>query len=153
MKYIFIAVVLLSFPMKVGSAVPPAVSRQLDCVYPNQAKVRMLLYDRAIPNPDFWVKVAIRESGHNHDQGDAKRTYNVFGMRHPSRRATTSVGSLRNHAVFKSLEDAVADLDLWMQVNPPRKGESMPDYLRRRRYNPDMDAYIKYLSYIRISCA
>lgn len=40
---------------------------------------------------------------------------NAFGMKHPSVRPTTSIGSSRGHAVYRSVEDSVKDYFLRQQ--------------------------------------
>jgi len=56
---------------------------------------------------------------------------NLFGMKYPSKRETTAIGTINNHSVYNTWMDAVDDYKLWQ------------DYMLHKASN--RDEYISYL--------
>ena len=61
------------------------------------------------------VAQAKHESG-NYNSDIFWENHNFFGMKHPRKRKTTSIGSSRGHAVYLSFEDAITDYFYYLEV-------------------------------------
>lgn len=92
---------------------------------------------RGVPTDwyDNAIRLARHESG-NYRSKLARKYNNIFGMRHPAKRRTTSTKSNEyGYATYASIEDAVIDFHYWYCVSPRKKGEAWADYLGRRKWN------------------
>lgn len=58
---------------------------------------------------------AVQESG-NFTSSLFGRNHNLFGMKHPERRVTTSLGSVGGYAYYATWVDSVVDYALWFQT-------------------------------------
>ena len=91
-----------------------------------------------------------------------KLNFNAFGMKLPKRRPTTATGpgiqppsseGATPYAAYKSLEDSVADLNIWLQYNkiPWTKINSESDYagflFKKGYFGDTFDNYLKGLRY------
>lgn len=71
-----------------------------------------LIFQLRLEHPDIVMAQTIEESGHYssalHIEGN-----NCTGMRVPSARPTTAVGTLYGHARYESVRDCIVDYALW----------------------------------------
>ncbi len=74
---------------------------------PENLKRALKLY--GIKNPDIVFKQAILETG-SFTSDIFKENNNLFGMKHPYVRTTTSLGSNRGHALYFNWLDSVRDM-------------------------------------------
>ncbi|MFO0399946.1 MAG: glucosaminidase domain-containing protein, partial [Sphingobacteriia bacterium] len=97
--------------------------------------------------PEMFTQVAIAESGWQLKSPVAMQNNNFFGFIYPSERFSYSTRENLGHAWYPSIEDAIADLKLWISLSPPLPGENPYAFLRRRGYNQN-PAYYTYLASI-----
>jgi len=73
---------------------------------------------------DFGIELLVAQARHetgNFTSAIFRESNNFFGMRHPRRRATRSIGVHREHARFQTLDDSVIDMILYLihfRTNP-----------------------------------
>jgi flagellum-specific peptidoglycan hydrolase FlgJ len=79
--------------------------------------------------PDVAIAQSMIESGH-FGSDIFKQNNNLFGMKHPGRRKTTSVGKKNGHASYKDWLDSVKDYKLW-QENWGLQNLSKEEYLNK----------------------
>lgn len=65
-----------------------------------------------------------------------KQNNNLFGLKHPSVRETTSLGVLNGHAYYDNIEDCITDYCLWQKYWYAKKGIS----------NLNMEEYYLFLA-------
>lgn len=92
------------------------------------------LIKRNVPYPHDWRRLSILEAGHKWESEYARVHHNFLGF---------------NSCYFKSKEQCADFLKRWVEMVPPREGETFYEYLTRRRYNPNMKHYINLLSQIK----
>lgn len=107
----------------------------------NKDSVLKLLQAQNVPFAKEFVVLAVAESGLMHPSN------NLFGMYHPKYRRTTSISQIGKYAVFRTWQDAVADLVYWVQASPPKTNETFTDFISRRAYHPN-PAYYTKLQYL-----
>lgn len=78
------------------------------------------------------------ESGH-YKSKLAKENNNYFGMKHPLKRATTSIGKKKGYASYKSWTYSVLDYALWQKANASNLTEkeyfdSLSTYAEDKKY-------------------
>jgi len=87
--------------------------------------------------------VAVQESGRKLNKGAVKRTLSPFGFH--LRKSPYVCGYYdENGERFSQYEtrlDALNDALLWTLQIPPKDGESMVDFIKRRKYNPQPSYY------------
>lgn len=74
--------------------------------------------------------------------------HNLFGMKQPGKRETTSTGEMFGHASFSHWVYSLYDYKLWqdykLKSNPIKKGESYPQWLERIGY-AESETYLQAL--------
>lgn len=100
-----------------------------------------------IKHAEIVIQQAIIESGWGKSY-IFRHNKNLFGMRHPKIRATTSQGSRYSYAIYKTWTDSVKDYLLWQNIR--YKGGDYYAFLIKSNYctNPD---YINLLKKIKIN--
>lgn len=88
------------------------------------------LVRRNIPYPETWVAISILEAGHKWESELATLYHNFMGF---------------NYSRFKRKHDCAEFLIRWINQNPPIENESSEQFLIRRRYNPNMQWYLRKL--------
>lgn len=68
--------------------------------------------EAGITYPDVAIAQSLWETGH-FKKGVFLKNNNLFGMKHPGRRKTTSIGKANNHAKYNNWLDSVTDYKLW----------------------------------------
>ncbi len=68
--------------------------------------------EAGITYPDVAIAQSLWETGHFKSEIFTDNN-NLFGMRHPKVRRTTSIGKSRNHAKYNNWLDSIADYKLW----------------------------------------
>lgn len=111
------------------------------------SEVKQLLDRYKIENKELWYVVYREESGLG--TSNLARNYsNLFGMKHPTVRATTSEGATKSgFATYDSAKSSVIDLKLYQLYY--LKGFSKEQTLKylRKTYNPDKNYLKKILGY------
>jgi hypothetical protein len=138
-----LASLLLLFRKKASTSVPAQViSEQLK---------KAGLSDRLIR---WWIAVSDHETG-TWTSRLFREANNMFGMKQPMTRATYSIGPTKssegNFATFKSLEDSVKDLYLYMEEwRYPKDFLSIEDFIAFMKYkNYYGDSYDNYLKSVK----
>jgi flagellum-specific peptidoglycan hydrolase FlgJ len=95
-----------------------------------------------IAYPEVVFAQALIETG-NFTSNIYIENNNLFGMKLPKRRQTTAIGENRNHAIYTSWTQSLADYKLW-QDKMIHKAPTLEDYLNYlgRNYAEDKN-YIK----------
>ena len=99
-----------------------------------------------VKNSDVVIRQAIVESGWGKSY-IFKYNKNLFGMRHPKTRATTSQGSRHSYAVYKTWTDSVKDYLLWQNLK--YKGGDYYAFLVKSHYCTNQ-SYISLLKRIKV---
>ena len=71
-----------------------------------------LIFQLRLEHPDIVMAQTIEESGH-YSSALYIEGHNCTGMRVPSARPTTAVGTLYGHARYESVRDCIVDYALW----------------------------------------
>lgn len=100
---------------------------------------------------EILLKQAILETG-NFTSTVFKENNNLFGMKHPYIRKTTSLGTNRNHAVYENWVESVKDYIYWLDFHKERSRDMIDYYkfLVQVNYATD-ENYIKKLKQIKIN--
>jgi hypothetical protein len=94
------------------------ICKEIDTLHRSKFSISNLkryLELKGVQHPEVVIRQAIVESG----WGKSKvfqSNKNLFGMRHPKTRATTSQGSRHNYAVYKSWTDSIDDYLIWQNI-------------------------------------
>lgn len=67
-------------------------------------------------HPDWICAIAMHETGSFTSEVFVENN-NLFGMRHPEKRGTTSLGEFQGYAKYSALQDSVKDLRMWFEYN------------------------------------
>lgn len=111
----------------------------------SEIMLKMALYD-LVEHPEIAYAQSKLESG-NFTSTIFKENNNLFGMKHPQRRETTSIGTHRNHAKYHSWQDSVKDYALWQEYYKSH-GYDINDYdIFLKKFNSHHD-YINKVKYI-----
>ncbi len=78
----------------------------------NISDLKKAIKDFGIKYPDIVLKQALLETG-NFTSSICKENHNLFGMKHPRKRETVSLGKKRGHAHYNHWLDSVKDYRLW----------------------------------------
>lgn len=105
------------------------------------------LQKSGIPHPEWWLRLAIGESGVYLQSDFARLHNNPFGMMCRDTFSVSRAGCVEGHQRYASFADACKDLKKWYDLSPARKDESFVVFLHRRGYNQNPD-YGKYISSI-----
>lgn len=82
---------------------------------------------------EITIKQAILETGHLKSK-IFQNNNNLFGMKHPKQRETTSLGTKNNHAYYVDWVSSVKDFELWQK-----------DFIQRNNIQDSL-SYIKRLN-------
>ena len=101
------------------------------------------------------AKIAVAQAKHetgNFTSDIFWENNNAFGMRHPKKRKTTSVGSNRGHAVYNSLADSIIDYFYYLEVlGYPLDEKSVYKWIIRlknkRYFESSFEGYYKAVKY------
>lgn len=99
-----------------------------------------------IKHPSICMKQCLYESGHLKSKR-CKEDHNLFGMKHPRQRETTSLGVRRGHAYYSNWKESVNDYLLWQ--NKYYKGVDYYKFLSRVGYSTN-EKYISTLKSIKL---
>jgi len=87
--------------------------------------------------PYWLLAIAAHETG-NFTSAVFRNNNNLFGMRHPTIRQTTSQGDRNGYAWYNSIEDSVRDYLLWLQSQNAPEGFSdiseLISFMKERSY-------------------
>lgn len=102
-----------------------------------------------LQHPEVVFAQAVLETGYFKSKL-LRTNNNLFGMRHPKVRPTTSIGAQSGHAKYNSWQDSVEDYALWQQFCFKKKVNRM-DYLSflSRNYAEDTSYVLKLLEIIK----
>lgn len=94
------------------------------------------------------------ESGH-YKSKLAKENNNYFGMKHPSRRATTSLGSKNGFASYKNWACSVLDYALWQRTYANNLSEneyldSLSTYAEDKKYKSKIERIAKKIQKLKL---
>lgn len=83
-----------------------------------------------IVHPDIALAQAMLESGQKLKSDLVTSNKNLFGMKQPAQRKTTSIGKKNGHASYKNFYESAKDYKLWQQE---RKMDTLPkeQYLQK----------------------
>lgn len=83
--------------------------------------------------PNLMYAQAIQESGHELNSPLVVSNNNLFGMKHPTQRATISTGQTNGYATYPCWTSSVVDYILWLQIycSSCKTEEEMLDTLQR----------------------
>lgn len=100
-----------------------------------------------IEHPHIVLAQMKLESGH-YKSKLAKENNNYFGMKHPSRRATTSLGSKNGFASYKNWVGSVLDYALWQRTYASNLSEqeyldSLSTYAEDKKYKSKIESIAK----------
>jgi hypothetical protein len=70
-----------------------------------------------IKHPEIVYRQAVLESG-NFGSKNCLRNNNLFGMKHPGRRKTLSLGQRGQYAYYTSWKQSIEDYKLWQDAKP-----------------------------------
>jgi flagellum-specific peptidoglycan hydrolase FlgJ len=115
--------------------------------YIGVSEINKLLIKYKVHHRDIVMAQILLETG-NLTSELFKTNCNLFGMRHPIMRQTTSLGNNLNHAYYMNYEDCVADYALWQRLNYHPK-EDYYYFLSRIGYASD-PYYIRKLKMLKI---
>lgn len=143
MKYLF-TIIFLTISLSVGSSTltrepfpPGAFELSVD------QRIELVLLDSGYSSRMINIVIAqARHESGNYTSKLAVRNNNIFGMRHPVKRPTTSLGPLasaegrKGYASYNSIEDSVRDLILYHRHFrvPESNLADYVTYLKRKRY-------------------
>ena len=104
----------------------------------NDANILAFMEFVGIEHPHIVLAQMKLESGH-YKSKLAKENNNYFGMKHPSRRATTSLGSKNGFASYKNWVSSVLDYALWQRTYAGNLSEneyldSLSTYAEDKKY-------------------
>lgn len=88
------------------------------------------VYRVGILHPEIAIAQSILETG-NFTSNLFKKNNNLFGMKHPRQRSTTSKGEVNGHAFYSSWEDSVLDYKLWQVARNLHKEFNKQNYLEK----------------------
>lgn len=102
-----------------------------------------------LQHPDIVFAQAVLETGH-FKSNIFRTNNNLFGMRHPKVRPTTSLGAQSGHAKYRSWQESVEDYSLWQSFCFKKKVNRL-DYLSylSRNYAEDTSYVLKLLKIIK----
>lgn len=108
-----------------------------------------------VPFPHMWLRVSKLEAGYHLNSTLASKHNNFFGFNRPRMRKTTA---LAHHctptpffACYANMEMCVIDLKMWCDMSPIGPNERFGDYLIRRGWHPNANAYVRVLENINIA--
>ena len=84
-------------------------SKSIDTLRFTPEGLKQALYLLGVKNPDIVYKQAVLETKH-FTSNIFKENNNLFGMKHPNVRSTTSLGKNRGHAKYANWLDSVIDM-------------------------------------------
>lgn len=101
-----------------------------------RSEVKDYLSEIGVKYVDVALAQAILESD-NFKSGRFKRDHNIFGMKHPKKRKTTSIGGNSGWAKYKNWKDSCRDYLFWQQMHS--KADTRTKYLSLLgvKYCPD----------------
>lgn len=73
------------------------------------------ILEQGLEFPDIVFAQAVLESG-NFTSRLTKENNNIFGMRRPTKRSTTSIGSSHGYAVYDSWRSSIEDYSLFQEM-------------------------------------
>lgn len=142
-------------PLLIGLASLLLLFRKKETIFPAQIISERLkkagLSDRLVK---WWVAVSDHETG-TWTSRLFRDANNLFGMKQPMTRATYSVGPTKssegNFATFRSLDDSVKDLLLYMEeFRYPKDFLGIEDFIAFMKYkNYYGDSYDNYLKSVK----
>jgi len=87
------------------------------------------ILEQGLEFPDIVFAQAVLESG-NFKSKITKKNNNIFGMRQPSKRKTTSVGSANGYATYETWRDSIEDYFLFQEMLFSKHKFTRESYLR-----------------------
>lgn len=111
-----------------------------------RSEVKVYLTAIGVKHVDIALAQGILESS-DFTSVRAKRDHNLFGMKHPRKRATKSIGVSHGHAKYRNWRDSCDDYLLWQRMHTKAVTREKYLYVVQQKYAADPH-YIRKLNAI-----
>lgn len=134
---------------------------QYDTSITTPIRLKRVLYEQGVPNPELWAKIAVIETGDRNapwlpfNNKHVKVAHNFFCF-HFNPCTKTMTGTMEfgkrkeKIAVFRSKVACIDFLKEWIYLSPQRVNESDEAFLKRRGFNTECKRYWEILKNVKV---